>query len=557
MRIVGVEYLESRDCLLAIRLRVDELSEGIDPAPWYVASPAAQPGDNETPNVRQMAIYQRANQTFFRAMLLGSLGGWFVDGNERWRIPGWAWTDQGGDWRSLIFGNDFLHPLAPADVRRWACHEVLVEQAEFERWLQSDELADQSGFPDLPPAYDEADRPRYVEQLEPPDRPNVSLAHAISWLAFGISLDAQTLMSALSVGVLGSDRWDAHQRIEAATDRLVTAGTGGLSFVGKFVTTRGEDAVLTEPIEPARFEDFRQFDLVADGLRYGTGFREDHTAPGMLSLARAFPGAGQRFVDVKVERDGLMTLGSSDVEIRSQIGIQNGQAVAVSGAGWDSIVPGPITIPSGYIKLADAVSEMTDAFAGADGEYQALGPQGSVDGHENKRWHRELSHGQDAERELLQSLQGRAPRLRAYTRGGPYHEPEQIDAALFSSTDWDQHKSFFLSMICPYPSNRYAQLEGWPIFVREAEWKTWKAANNGAPAAAPQVKRRGRTPGSGTYAAPDAPLLVEMGQMLDTGAAISPEGAAKIVAHKAAGPATIESKTSRLARAYRAQPAGD
>ncbi|MBB3474263.1 hypothetical protein [Sphingomonas sp. BK345] len=302
-------YLESRDCLLAIRVRIDELTSGIDPALWYVAGPAALPGDNETPNVRQMAIYARANATFFRAMLIGALHGWFVDGGERWQIPGWAWADQGGDWRALIMGNDFLHPLAPPEVRRWAWLPVQIEPIEFMRWLDSDAIEDQTGFPELPPAYDEANRPAYVTRLAPPDKPNVSLAHALSWLAFGVSLDAQNLASALGAGVLGSSRAYARRRLEQATDRLVTAGTGGLPMLGKFVPIHGDyGAALTAQIEPERLEDFRQFNVAFDGLRYGTGLSWDWTDFGSTTLARALPATTHEFVDVKVERRGLMTL---------------------------------------------------------------------------------------------------------------------------------------------------------------------------------------------------------------------------------------------------------
>lgn len=303
------KYLESIECLLAVRQRVDELSKGIDPAPWHVAGPGAQPGDNQTPNLRKVAIYKRADLTFFRAMLLGSLKAWFLNGNERWLIPGWAWADQGGDWRSLVIGNDFLHPLAPPDVRRWARCDVVIQRADFERWLASDEMEDQSGFPDLPVAYDEFERPAYITYQEPPERPNVSLSHAVSWIAFSISLDALTLMSALDSGLLGLDRIDAHRRLENAIEILTTAGTGEVTFFGKFYSSRDQHMpALTARIEPARLEDFRQFDETTDGLRYGTGLLYDRRDPSVLVLNTSATNTPQRFDDVKVDRRGLMSL---------------------------------------------------------------------------------------------------------------------------------------------------------------------------------------------------------------------------------------------------------
>lgn len=64
-------------------------------------------------------------------------------------------------------------------------------------------------------------------------------------------------------------------------------------------------------------------------------------------------------------------------------------------------------------------------------------------------------------------------------------------------------------------------------------------------------KRRGRTPGSGVYAPLDAPLLVEMGRLLAERTALSVHRAARLVAERAHGGGTIDSRASRLARAYR------
>jgi hypothetical protein len=65
-------------------------------------------------------------------------------------------------------------------------------------------------------------------------------------------------------------------------------------------------------------------------------------------------------------------------------------------------------------------------------------------------------------------------------------------------------------------------------------------------------KRRGRTPGAGSYAAVDAPLLAEMKQLLAEQKALSVHQAAKLVAERAHGGGTIDSRASRLARSYRA-----
>lgn len=67
------------------------------------------------------------------------------------------------------------------------------------------------------------------------------------------------------------------------------------------------------------------------------------------------------------------------------------------------------------------------------------------------------------------------------------------------------------------------------------------------------AKRRGRTPGAGSYGHVDAPLLAEMKRMLAEQKVVSVHQAAGVVAERAYGTSTIESKAARLARAYRAR----
>ncbi len=266
--------------------------------------------------------------------------------------------------------------------------------------------------------------------------------------------------------------------------------------------------------------------------------------------------------DIAVDRADLMReFPGEGMSERSNLGIQNGQAIATRANGWESIAtPGPVTIPSGFIKLSDALFELAGSIAAADTEYRVLGLPDGSDALRDDRWIRELHHTQEAEQALLQALRGAALHsgLHAWTRREPHIEPELLDAALFSSNEWIQHQSFVLSMICTYPTQRYARLEGWPLFLRKEDWQRWKlSAGVSSVLVPPAARRRGRTPGSGTYANADATLLAEMKVLIDAGKANSPDGAAKMVAAKAAGFATIESKASRLARAYRVQSFGE
>ena len=69
--------------------------------------------------------------------------------------------------------------------------------------------------------------------------------------------------------------------------------------------------------------------------------------------------------------------------------------------------------------------------------------------------------------------------------------------------------------------------------------------------AVPQLKKgKGRPAGAGSMDKADAPLLLEMRELIEKGKAFSPNGAAMLVAGKAAGNGTQESKIARLGRRY-------
>jgi hypothetical protein len=67
-------------------------------------------------------------------------------------------------------------------------------------------------------------------------------------------------------------------------------------------------------------------------------------------------------------------------------------------------------------------------------------------------------------------------------------------------------------------------------------------------------KKPGRKKGNGSYAAVDLPLLDEMKELISSHRAASPQEAARMLAGKAHGSGTLESKIERLARRYRSGP---
>jgi hypothetical protein len=80
------------------------------------------------------------------------------------------------------------------------------------------------------------------------------------------------------------------------------------------------------------------------------------------------------------------------------------------------------------------------------------------------------------------------------------------------------------------------------------------------PESAPQEvatpKPRGRKPGDGSYGPLDQPILEEMKELISLRQAASPEAAAKLLAGKAHGAGSLESKAERLAKRYRATASG-
>ena len=78
--------------------------------------------------------------------------------------------------------------------------------------------------------------------------------------------------------------------------------------------------------------------------------------------------------------------------------------------------------------------------------------------------------------------------------------------------------------------------------------ETWHPGPRGSKV--DQPKRRGRKPGSGSYAEHDAPLVQEMKALIDDGKAASPHAAATQIVEKAKGSGTEGSKVRRLVDRY-------
>ena len=140
----------------------------------------------------------------------------------------------------------------------------------------------------------------------PPDEHWVSLSHALTWIAFGVSMDSARLHE-----VLTSDRYGEHdpqEAIKAALNQLVDLGRAErLAMQGKYRERyrEGKRALLTAPIEPIKFADFRQFNYLSDELRHGEGLTWWRSVEGVINrLAQG--GRADSFIEVGVNRQDLM-----------------------------------------------------------------------------------------------------------------------------------------------------------------------------------------------------------------------------------------------------------
>lgn len=108
--------------------------------------------------------------------------------------------------------------------------------------------------------------------LLPPDSHFVTLTHALTWIAFGVSMSNDTLHD-----ILYLDRYGEHvpqATLKEAVACLVKLGSGGrIAMRGKYRSggDHDENALLNEAIEPIRLTDFRQFSYLDDELRHGEG----------------------------------------------------------------------------------------------------------------------------------------------------------------------------------------------------------------------------------------------------------------------------------------------
>ena len=140
----------------------------------------------------------------------------------------------------------------------------------------------------------------------PPAEPFVTLSHALSWIAFGVSMNSDQLHE-----VLSQDRYGEHdpqEGIKEAVAQLTSLGRrGSIALEGKYRESHRveKSALLTTAIEPIQLADYRQFNYLDDELRHGDGLTWWRTDSGVIDRLVS-GGRHDSFIEVTVDRVELL-----------------------------------------------------------------------------------------------------------------------------------------------------------------------------------------------------------------------------------------------------------
>lgn len=233
-----------------------------------------------------------------------------------------AWT------KSSIMADKATHTLreniAYGDLPIWRMHnarEVIVAPAVLERdnvrygIFKSNERPepDMQGanlwvkFSDWKSFLARAVLPDPAKPRHPPNEPFVTLSEALSWIAFGVSMDSDMMHA-----VLDLDKYNERvpqDAVKAALAKLVALGSAGkIAMRGKYRASRDEDetALLTEAIDPIKLEDYRQFNYIDDELRHGEGMLFWKMPDGAIFHDSFKSGRRDSYTRVRVSRDHLL-----------------------------------------------------------------------------------------------------------------------------------------------------------------------------------------------------------------------------------------------------------
>jgi hypothetical protein len=255
--------------------RIDQATEDTDPAPWFEVdrdTVQRRAGAYPARYIREEKRDHAAARMLTRALISGELSAYANEGHSTFDVPAWMWSETWLDRRTHPDFRLHIRALDPEEWQVWHDARLFLNEAAFNQWLSSQDCRQPPQFEPMPKPIDADTRPSPTAYRLPPETPFVSLSEALSWIAFGVSLERERLGRALKAEELGTD---APTKLKAAVRRLaLQASGGGISARGRYVADllSNEGGVDTKDIEPAAFSDFVAFHLPYDGLMRGHGF---------------------------------------------------------------------------------------------------------------------------------------------------------------------------------------------------------------------------------------------------------------------------------------------
>ena len=448
-----------------------------DPAPWHDAVNAAYWGPHFGKTPAEYALNEKLSArlvaTIQKAVCSGQLAPSWFDGSAFKSIPAHAFSN----WRivhgALLHGRFEVDPLWPDDWQHWSNHGWAIPKEQFELWMQSDHALSMAGLP-VPASEMPSCDVVSIASRKPTDASRIPLSEAITWIAFGVALDAERLERAIRWQSFADGDLQADQRqMEAATATLLKAGADGLvPMYGRHMEAYGEKGKLTQRIDPLTLEDYRKALIIShDNLYYGEGLFVWHRAPNDSHVRGSE--RGDHFVNVTVERDALL----------KHFGLRLDLMAAL-------LMPIPAALPEvgSVMGLAEAVSLLT-ANRPVSGTEIWEDPEGN--------WHFFDLDGNPLEN----PLQGEVPRhLKAFNEANRrlWDGLRKSELRTFVAADncpvlsvpplyWNPMNPECLEYVYRGTSTSDAG-RGWPVLLARLAFEEWRAAK------ANPAKSRGNVP---------------------------------------------------------------
>jgi hypothetical protein len=260
------------NCFQELFRRIKATSNEDDPAPWHKVF-VHRSEEDPSAFIRQQKLQDRTERAMQTDFLSGSLRVHYSDELEACDVPGWAC--EGAETNDNVWsaGRLELSVFLPDLWQRWSGEHVFLDLDAFEHWLDYQDLADTTALSELPAPYDAASKPDLVNARLPPNVPFVTFSQTLSWIAFHFGLDQMSLDREMKAGAFGSINFQEQALADAVAKFAAQASGSNITARGRYVEVVSSDRAMTntKQIEQVHFEDYAQFDILVDGLRFGKG----------------------------------------------------------------------------------------------------------------------------------------------------------------------------------------------------------------------------------------------------------------------------------------------